>query len=272
MNEFHVKPEKRALVEKFIKLEKADHDSIVIPEKIKEFKDKYKALLPTLKLNKKDKFAYENGELFIQRADGSILVPSSANMKLYDDSLLLNHYKVSKEPDIKYFKEINGEKYKLVDKYKITPNGIIKYRKNSTIEIDKKAGEIIITKGDYKYYYSIKDRELLDIKKIEPSGKPVDLKSYNPAKSSKSGGDDTPEIILIKLRGGGTAQLYKMPSGEILTPFEFHFPGAARAQKDFQQYLKQLEQLREHEREMEIQRRIHSHYHSDKEREVTVYK
>ena len=69
------------------------------------------------------------------------------------------------------------------------------------------------------------------------------MKSYNPAKSSKSGGDDTPEIILIKLRGGGTAQLYKMPSGEILTPFEFHFPGAARAQKDFQQYLKQLEQL-----------------------------
>lgn len=254
--------------EEFINLEKKQNISMYEKTCIDEFKNELADLLPTLKLGKKDKFVYvpqisEKGDVYIQKADGSVIINEGKGFSRRkpksegDDFINLDD------------KPINGKEYVKTATYTPTENGIIKthHGKNvRTVEVDKKHGEIIISKDGYKYYYSIKGRELLDIKKIE-QGKPVTLKSYNPPKAGKPG-DDTPEIILIKLRGGGTAKLYKMPNGEILTSKEFHFPGSARQEKDFQRYLVQLEELKAHERAKARYR--NSYLENDLEKEVEV--
>lgn len=65
-----------------------------------------------------------------------------------------------------------------------------------------------------------------------------------------------------------------MPNGKILTPFEFHFPGAVKARKDSQKYLKQLEQLREHERQQKliVERHRRSSEAKEKEKEIIKYR
>ncbi len=345
-------------------------------EAINKFKEKYAKLLPTLKLGEKDKFVYENGEVYIQKADGSIIkgrktkkiyniklqprpymqprpyiMPTGNKMKMtikgkktksialdasnngpiigksksinLDSPTCDSKNIVLDDPNNKLiigksesvnlstpacdsksivlddpFDEliITGKKTHadtttvlcrfiplkqdgkniLVNKFEYTPNGIIRkthYGKNPRIiEVDKKLGEFSIEKDGYKYYYSINGRELLDIKEIKKGGKLIELGNYKPPKKGSNDGDDTPEIILIKLRGGKTAQLYKMPNGKILTPFEFHFPGAAKARKDTQEYLKQLEQLREHERQQEIIAQQRHKSIKSKEKEVIKYR
>ncbi len=287
-------------------------------EAIDKFKEEYAKLLPTLKLSKKDKFVYENGEVYIQKADGSVvtgrkpkkiyniksqprpymqprpyIMPTGNRMKMttkgktqksitLDDPFDELIY-AGKKPHAnvtavlcRFIPLKNNKKNILVNKFEYTSNGIIRkthYGKNPRIiEVDKKLGEFSIEKDGYKYYYSINGRELLDIKEIEKGGKPIELGTYTPPKKGSNDGDDTPEIILIKLRGGKTAQLYKMPNGKILTPFEFHFPGAAKARKDAQEYLKQLEQLREHERQQEIIAQQRHKSVKPKEKEVIKYR
>ena len=166
----------------------------------------------------------------VEKADGSIIVPSPNGISIYKPKNKIN-------PN----SSITGDtKYKRTAKYMGTINGVVKthYGQNARrVEVDKKYGEMIITKNGYKYYYNIKNRKLLDVKKLEKDGKPVNLESYKKPKGSGLGTkDDTPEIILVELEGGGTAELYKMPDGRILTPLEFHFPGSARAQMDIECY------------------------------------
>ena len=63
-----------------------------------------------------------------------------------------------------------------------------------------------------------------------------------------------------------------MPNGKILTSKEFHFPGSAKQEKDFQDYLNQLLELSEHERQQEIIAQQRHKSVKSKEKEVIKYR